>query len=305
MTRIPNRPRLGPGFTLIELLVVIAIIAILIGLLVPAVQKVRDAAANTQCQNNLHQIGVALHGYADVNLAFPPGRTTVSPMHSWTAFILPYIEQQNVYNNYNINVDWNTPVNYPAIQEQILIFNCPSTPTGLRVDDTTTAMPACGDYSTISEIKWFVAINCFGYPNFTNATGKPIQIGALVKDNRTRFIDIIDGTSNTIMVAEDAGRPGDYMVGGVPVTVNPINQQGWADPGAPFSIDGSNEDGTVPGPCTLNCSNNSEVYGFHTGGANAVMADGSVRFMTTNMNLCTLAALTTRAGGEIVNPDDF
>src|SRR5271170_3979250 len=103
------------AFTLIELLVVIAIIAVLIGLLVPAVQKVRESANRLQCQNNLHQIGVALHNYQTANNAFPPGRTTVSPLQSWTAFILPYIEQQNVYNIYSFAEDWDSPGNYEAI----------------------------------------------------------------------------------------------------------------------------------------------------------------------------------------------
>src|SRR5476651_2374484 len=88
------------GFTLIELLVVIAIIAVLIALLVPAVQKVREAAARTQCLNNLKQLALAMHNYEAVFNAFPPGRTTETPMHSWTAFILPYLEQDNVFQIY-------------------------------------------------------------------------------------------------------------------------------------------------------------------------------------------------------------
>src|SRR5437870_5677449 len=94
----------GPrrAFTLIELLVVIAIIAVLIALLVPAVQKVREAAARTQCINNLKQLALAMHNYENTFKAFPPGRTTVSPEHSWSAFMLPYIEQDNVFKIYNV-----------------------------------------------------------------------------------------------------------------------------------------------------------------------------------------------------------
>jgi prepilin-type processing-associated H-X9-DG protein len=80
---------------------------------------------------------------------------------------------------------------------------------------------------------------------------------------------------------------------------------GWADPNAAFSIDGANPDGSVPGPCPVSCSNNSEVYGFHTGGANVVFADGSVHFLRSSMNLCTLAALVTRAGGEVIDNNDW
>jgi prepilin-type N-terminal cleavage/methylation domain-containing protein/prepilin-type processing-associated H-X9-DG protein len=290
--RHPLAPRRSLGFTLIELLVVIAIIAVLIALLVPAVQKVREAASITQCKNNLKQFGLAMHNYEGEFKAFPPGRTTVTPESSWSAHILPFIEQNNVAQIYKLNLDWNNPVNYPAIQTQIVIFNCPSMPEGLRQDTTISAQPACGDYSTISALKTFVAINCFGY--IPTSIDDPRIIGALVRDQVTRIAEIVDGTSNTIMVAEDAGRPNLYAYGGI--FVMPLKEGGWADPGAPFSIDGSNQDGTVPGPCTMNCSNNSEVYSFHSGGANVVFSDGSVRWLADSLDLCTLSALATRAG---------
>src|SRR5690242_14104245 len=95
------------GFTLIELLVVIAIIAILIGLLVPAVQKVREAAARIKCQNNLHQLGLALHGYHDVNGGFPAAKVTTPTTHTWFPFILPYIEQDNLFRRYRFDLDWD------------------------------------------------------------------------------------------------------------------------------------------------------------------------------------------------------
>jgi prepilin-type processing-associated H-X9-DG protein len=241
-----------------------------------------------------------MHDYENVNKAFPPGRTTLPPEHSWSAFMLPHIEQDAVFKLYRFDVDWNHPSNYEAIHTQLAVFNCPSTFPGQRADDTIAASPACGDYATISAIKDFVAINCFGVTHLEDPHD-PRIIGALVKDQKTKITDITDGTSNTIIVAEDAGRPQLYIRGGVlgPMSVAGWKEGGWADPGAPFSIDGSNEDGSVPGGCSINCSNNSEVYSFHPGGANVSFADGSVRFLQDSMDLCVLAKLVTRAGGVI------
>jgi prepilin-type processing-associated H-X9-DG protein len=282
------------------LLVVIAIIAVLIGLLVPAVQKVRDAAARTQCANNLKQLALAVHDYESAHKRFPPSRTTVSPEHSWSAFILPYIEQQTVAKLYDMKVDWNNPVNYNAVRTQLAIFNCPnSINPGERVDNNIASLPACGDYSTISAIKDFVAIDCFGITGL-KSTNDPRIVGALIKDQTTRITDIQDGTSNTILIAEDSARPDLYIYGGMrgDPKIAGWKEGGWADPGAPFSIDGANHDGSVPGGCAMNCTNNSEMYSFHQGGANVAFADGSVRWLQESINLCVVAKLTTRAGAE-------
>ncbi len=191
----------------------------------------------------------------------------------------------------------------------MVVFTCPSTPNQQRFDPTIAATPSCGDYDAVNAIKNFVAINCFGIPGITNKDD-PRIVGAMRRDQLTAFTAITDGTSNTILVAEDSGRSDFYAQGPKQIGsassgtgcisngVNVCKQGGWADPGGPFSIDGSNIDGSVPGPCTLNCSNNSEVFGFHTAGANAVFADGSVHFLNSTMNLCTLAALCTRGGSE-------
>jgi prepilin-type N-terminal cleavage/methylation domain-containing protein/prepilin-type processing-associated H-X9-DG protein len=306
------RPR-RHGFTLIELLVVIAIIAILIGLLLPAVQKVREAAARIQCQNNLKQIGLGMLNYEAAQGGLPPSRTTGTVasapnfpyQHSWSAALLPYIEQTAAFNLYHYNANWNDPINYPAIQTYQKMFNCPSTPMQPRVDTTISSQPSCGDYQAVNAIKWFVCVNCFGTPHISAATSVdyPIFVGGMQRDQITRITSITDGTSSTILVAEDAGRPTFYNQARQPASpsIAAYKEGGWADPNGPFSIDGSNPDSSVPGPCSLNCSNNSEVYGFHTDGANVVFADGSVHFLHPSLDLCILAALTTKSGGEIIN----
>jgi prepilin-type N-terminal cleavage/methylation domain-containing protein/prepilin-type processing-associated H-X9-DG protein len=306
MMQRPTAVRRRVGFTLIELLVVIAIIAILIALLVPAVQKVRAAAARLQCQNNLKQIGLGMHNYAGTYKGFPPSRTTGTVasapyfpyQHSWSAALLPFIEQTASFNLYTYKADWNNPANYNAIRSFMPILNCPSTPNQSRSDTTITAQPACGDYHAMNAIKNFVAINCFGLPNI-NGIDDPRIIGGMARDQVTKFSAFTDGTSSTILVAEDAGRPQFYNA--KQIVYDPVGKEGgWADPNGAFSMDGANPDGSIPGPCPLNCSNNSEIYSFHTGGANAVFGDGSVHFLYGTINFCTLAALVTRGGGEIV-----
>jgi prepilin-type N-terminal cleavage/methylation domain-containing protein/prepilin-type processing-associated H-X9-DG protein len=311
-----HRQRSRCGFTLIELLVVIAIIAILIGLLLPAIQKVREAAARIQCQNNLKQIGLGTLDYESALGGLPPSRTTGNHagapyypyQHSWSAALLPYIEQTAAFNLYDYKADWNAPVNYAAIRTNQKIFNCPSTPDQPRFDGTIGATPAAGDYHAVNAIKNFVAVNCFGYPHLVDKDD-PRIVGAMRRDEITPITAISDGTSNTILVAEDAGRPQFYNALRQkyidPNFPPPGKEGGWADPNGAFSIDGSYPNGLIPGPCTMNCTNNSEVYSFHSNGANVVFADGSVHFLNSNMNLCVLAALATRAGGEVISGADY
>ncbi len=306
MYSLPNRR----GFTLIELLVVIAIIALLIGLLLPAVQKVREAANRINCSNNLKQMGLGLMNYESTKGGFPPSATaTQGPVlgapyypysHSWSAALLPYIEQTAAFNLYDYNADWNNPVNYTAIRTHQKLFICPSTPNPERVDTNTSAEPACGDYGAINAIKDFVGINCFNLRKITNSND-PRIVGGMQRDAYTSIQTILDGTSQTILIGEDAGRDPTYNAFRQINPIQPSKEGGWADPNGAYSIDGSNPDGSVPGPCALNCSSNSEMYAFHPAGANVVFADGSVHYLSSEINLCTLAALVTKAGSEVID----
>jgi prepilin-type N-terminal cleavage/methylation domain-containing protein len=308
------------GFTLIELLVVIAIIAVLIGLLLPAVQKVREASARLSCQNNLKQIGLALHNHHSTRGYFPPGAlrspasgnfgivyqkygvNMYSVNHSWTIFILPYLEQDNLYKMYNLNADWASTTNQ-AVRETVLKgFICPSTPIA-----ETTLCPqtvngvliqaARGDYAP--DNAYDSALEAAGYVDVCANRNGVLQV------NQTWSIpEILDGTSNTLMISEDAGRPNRYQTAGL-ISINGQVDGGWADHNNEYITHGFLPDGsTNPGPCHTNCTNNNEVFSFHQGGANHILADGSVRYIAASMDIRLFVKLLTRSGMDVA-PSDY
>jgi prepilin-type N-terminal cleavage/methylation domain-containing protein/prepilin-type processing-associated H-X9-DG protein len=294
------------AFTLIELLVVIAIIAVLIGLLLPAVQKVREAASRMSCRNNLKQIGLACHMYHDACGSFPPGGVfTSSVKHGWALFLLPYIEQDALAKLYHWDVLFNDPVNQPVVATPLKIVQCPSSPETARWVTAKESPPtwdyggkgACGDYAGVRQIDLrLVDLGLIDRP--------ANNLGVMPLNDRTRFADITDGTSNTILITEDAGRPKAWRSGGPVEGVYSLNAA-WATTQL-IEGAGSTADGSIkPGPCAINCTNDREVYSFHPGGANAVFADGSVHFLKASMSIRIFARLVTRAGGEAASADDF
>ncbi len=195
------------GFTLIELLVVIAIIALLIALFLPAVQKVREAAARTQCQNNLKQMGLACHSYHDANRALPPGylanmpysdgATDTSPGWGWAAFLLPYLEQDNLYRTLSFSLPVEHPTNASGISRAMALFTCPSDvgPGGAFVVPNAfgSAMATAGPCS--------YAACCGGDESEPDG---PDGLGVFYRNSRTRMTDVTDGTSTTIFIGERA-----------------------------------------------------------------------------------------------------
>ena len=305
MSGFPRNFRRRHGFTLIELLVVIAIIAVLIALLLPAVQKVREAASRMKCANNLKQLGLALHNYHDTCGKFPPGQLDGPPglHHGWAPFILPYIEEQQLYNLYRWDLWSADPLNQPVVARHVPIFECPSAPEQKRFMTfgvfQDNGKGACGDYAPTFSVDPVLAAQKLIAP-------PPADYRGVLSPNQgTSIGQITDGASNTILLTEDAGRPRLWQAG-KPLTDQTVIGGPWQAYNNGIILKGSNWDGTGDwGPCAINCTNNLEAYSFHKGGANAVVADGSVHFLKVGMSIRVLAALVTRAGGEVVPDADY
>ena len=333
------------GFTLIELLVVIAIIAVLASLILPAVQKVRDAAARTQCLNNLKQIGLGVHNYHDNKKHLPQNERPTSASAStvrrrWFTEILPFIEQGQLYSQYDSTTNWDSATNLPVTSTPVKVAQCPSAPNPNRLDNNPQGgTPGWGSSNPPVVAVTDYAANYGVHPAFIAANGSVASIssiqnpyGPLTNGNGTdksevALTDITDGTSNTLWAVESAARPYLYQGGvrqGLDLTAHVVNGGGWSRPASDFWLVGfSDKLGTSPGGSfTVNAANGvdaagtfpqavptgnplgtepgGQIYGFHAGLANVVLADGSVRTIDQNINVAIVSALSTRANNDSV-----
>ena len=334
------------GFTLIELLVVIAIIAVLIALLLPAVQQAREAARRTQCKNNLKQIGLAMHNYHGVFLTFPSGYIAKIPQNttsserslwSWGAFILPYLELGPLYETLNVGDVWleqnlATPAGLAALQTPLPAFRCPSD-TGPALNNFDASL---SDDPSNPDADWYVryvtsdgsdriAIATSNYvmvSNPGNSTTPPVDPtsygparGVAFQNSAISISDITDGTSNTLLVGERAWRFNDLTVGAANAlgfSAEVCNSSGSANiKSAQLAAIGISYGG-------INYSATQRIHqtrGFsstHTGGAHFLFCDGSVHFISENIDYImispadtpfitsTFARLIARDDGQVV-----
>lgn len=310
--RYDATPRQSPGrfgFTLIELLVVIAIIAALIGLLLPAVQKVREAAARTQCSNNLHQIGLALHNYHDSQGSFPAGFVCTqpqadpdytSPGWGWAALILPFIEQGNLSRQIDFALPIEAPSNLAARTMILKLYVCPSDrDTGVFTVESKSG-------AALAEAATNSYAACHGVGIDLDEELDDFN-GMFSRNSRVRFNDVTDGTSNTIAIGERGAFftqtpwAGAVSFGSTRITPNApvINRNAIED--APTQTLAHIDVEMINDPR----GDEEDFFSPHTGVAMFLFVDGSVHSISTALSLQTLQALSTRDGGEVVNAGDF
>lgn len=267
-------PRARRGFTLLELLVVFAILAVLFGLILSAVQRAREAARRVECQNHMRNQGLAVLNYESAHGRLPPGSVQGPFVPAgvpaevscslWT-LLLAYLDQQPLADPYRLDLPFDSPNNQPVVAARLKILECPNANPPDRTVGLETGSAAVADYAPLDVNPFLADIGAIDpVGNFQ---------GPLPVNGTVRMLDITDGTSNTILLAEASGRPG----------------MAWSSPELLLGL--------------------REFFGgsagLHGGGSHACMADGSVHFLSRAIGLRELGKLATRDGGEVLSGNEF
>lgn len=289
------------GFTLIELLVVIAIIAVLIALLLPAVQQAREAARRTQCRNNLHQLGLALHNYHDTHSCFPPrsigvrvGATACDAYGAstagWAVMLLPFIDEQALYNATNFDLPMYDGANTTVSKSQLAQYRCP---TDTSVGFVNCGNGACNGVNPTGGVATSSYVANGGANNQSGSTCAPnTSTGPFYTNSRVRIRDIRDGTSNTMALGECEWGIRNKAGGGW--------HPQWA-----IGYGGANQADAYRPMNGYGMGNIWQFASMHEGGAFFTFGDGAVRFLSENMDLTVYRALGTIAGNEVIDDEDY
>ncbi|MCH9655660.1 MAG: DUF1559 domain-containing protein [Planctomycetes bacterium] len=351
-------PEARRGFTLIELLVVIAIIATLIALLLPAVQQAREAARRSQCKNHLKQLGLALHNYHETHSAFPAGYFSyatsngagpawanidpdswdAAPGWSWSAMLLPYLDQANVYNALNVNSACWDAGHAGIVQAKIPVFLCPTSSGGdepFTLQDATGGSLVMGGSTVRFGRSHYVASHgqesCWGdcgsittgtiftdiYTKATttvtiNGDASRVADGPFFRNSRTKLRDITDGSTNTVFLGEHSSKLSDKTwVGVVPgAFTHPrfSTPENGPDAAATLTLVHAGPSGgelditgfPIIHPTNFPTFHVGQMFSEHTGGGHVCMGDGSVRFVSENIDLLLWAELASIGEGEVI-----
>lgn len=308
------------GFTLVELLVVIAIIGVLVSLLLPAVQAARMAARRMQSQNNLKQIGLALHNHHDTLGKFPPGfqsgypdqpvpTVNAAPGWAWPTFLLPYVEQGVIYDRLRLDLPCWDPANADVVKTGVPVFLCPGAP---NLEPTMQVKDDSGGIMAVFGRSHYVANNgqdeTWGHSmaNYASLPG----VGPFYRNSKVRMADVTDGLSNTVFIGEHTTISDKTWVGVIPgASVCPIDPYRFpfttCDDAATLVLCHSGPAALEPGivhPPSFPTCHVCQMYAPWPGG-HVLLGDGSVRFIPTSINLNTWAALSSIKMGDV--PGEF